>query len=113
MTIRFYFDEHMPRTVAAGIIQRGYDVVMAVDVGMEGKGDDTEHLAYAHENELVIVTFDRPFAGRTASRTNHKGLICFSENLRADVGGMIRLLVQFAEEHSPEDTFGQVFWLKP
>jgi predicted nuclease of predicted toxin-antitoxin system len=109
---RFYFDEHMPRAVAAGIIQQDYEVVMAVDVGMEGKDDDTEHLAYAHEHELVLVTFDRPFAGRTASLSNHNGLICLSENLRADIGGMIRVLVKFAEEHNPEDTVGQVFWLK-
>jgi len=29
----FYFDEHMRRIVADALIQRGYLVIMAVDVG--------------------------------------------------------------------------------
>jgi hypothetical protein len=112
MTIQFYFDEHMPRAVAEGVIHQGYDVMMAVDVNMEGKDDDTEHLSLANEHNLVMVTFDRPFAGRTMSRTDHAGLICLSETLRAGIGGMIRTLISFAEQHTPEDTRGQVFWLK-
>ena len=69
--IGFYFDEHMPRAVANALIQKGYHVVMAVDVGMEGKDDDTEHLPYATQSNLVILTFDHPFAGRTVSRSDH------------------------------------------
>jgi predicted nuclease of predicted toxin-antitoxin system len=60
----FYFDEHMNRAVADALIQRGYSVVMAVDVDMEGK-DDSEHLSYATAHNLVLVTFDHPFAHRT------------------------------------------------
>jgi len=65
--ISFYFDEHIARVVAEGLIAQGYQVTMAIDVGMEGKDDDTEHLALAAEKGLVMVTFDRPFAGRTMS----------------------------------------------
>jgi hypothetical protein len=113
MTLQFYFDEHMSRAVAEGVIQRGYEVVMAVDVNMEGKDDDSEHLKYADENGLIMVTFDRPFAGRTMSRSDHKGLICLSDSLRADIGGMIRVLTLFGEEHAPDNVTGQVFWLRP
>jgi hypothetical protein len=112
MTIRFYLDEHIRRAVAEGLEQRGCEAVMAVDAGMEGKDDDSEHLLYADEHGLVMVTFDRPFAGRTMARTDHAGLICISEKMRADVGGTIRLLIQFAEDHSPESASGRVFWLK-
>jgi hypothetical protein len=110
--IKFYFDEHISRSVEKGLTERGYQVVMAVDVGMESKDDDTDHLPYATEHQLVIVTCDRPFAGRTEKRTDHSGLICLSEKLRKDIGATIRILAQFAEKHTPDDTKGRVFWLK-
>jgi predicted nuclease of predicted toxin-antitoxin system len=110
--IRFYFDEHMARPVAEGLQGRGYEVIMAVDVAMQGKDDDTEHLVYAAEHALVIVTFDRPFAGRVMSRTDHAGLICLSEKLRNDIGTIIRLLSQFADRYTLETAQGNVFWLK-
>lgn len=112
MTLGFYFDEHMPRSVKEGLEKRDHEVVMAVDVAMVKKDDDTEHLPYATERKLVMVTFDRPFAGHTMSRTDHAGLICLSEKLRDDIGGMIRLLSEFAETHELPKTQGHVFWLK-
>lgn len=112
MQIQFYFDEHMSRTVAEGIIQHGIEVILAVDVDMIQKDDDTEHLQYATENSLVMVTFDRPFAGRTMQRSDHSGLICVSESLRSDVGGQVRVLSEFAASHTTEMVNGLVFWLK-
>jgi hypothetical protein len=85
---------------------------MAVDVGMEGKDDDTEHLVYATEHDLVMVTFDRPFAGRTMSRSDHVGLVCLAEDIRDNIGKMIDVLAEFAELYDPEKDAGQVFWLK-
>jgi predicted nuclease of predicted toxin-antitoxin system len=61
--ISFYFDEMMRRKAAEELIKRGIEVVMAVDVGMTEKDDLTEHLPYATEHEMVLVTFDRKFAG--------------------------------------------------
>ncbi|MDX1990783.1 MAG: DUF5615 family PIN-like protein [bacterium] len=111
MTIRFYFDEHMQRPVAKALIQKGIEVIRAVDVGMEAKDDDREHLPYATKNQLVLVTFDRPFAGRTMSRNDHAGLICLSEKIRNDIGEIIRALTEFAELYDMDDVKGQVFWL--
>jgi predicted nuclease of predicted toxin-antitoxin system len=108
----FYFDEHMDRNVAKALMNRGYTVIMAVDVGMEGKDDDTGHLPYATEHGLVMVTFDHPFTGRTLARTDHVGLICLAYELRRDVGKMIEVLAEFAELYDPENDEGQVFWLK-
>jgi hypothetical protein len=110
--VRFYLDEHVSRSIEKGLTQREYEVVMAVDVGMEGKDDDTDHLLYANENRLLMVTCDRPFTGRTEKRTDHSGLICLSQGLRNDIGAAIRALVDFAENHSMEDAAGRVFWLK-
>ena|SRR5258707_7695959 len=111
MTVGIFFDEHMSRDVAEGLHKRGFEVVMAADAGMRNKDDDSEILPYAAKHQLVVVTFDRPFAGRTMKRTDHAGLICPSEELRIDIGGLIRLLAEYAETHSPEDVKGQLFWL--
>ncbi|MBI1280831.1 MAG: hypothetical protein GC179_22090 [Anaerolineaceae bacterium] len=102
----------MPRSVAESLIKSGIEIILAVDVEMTQKDDDTEHLLYATENDLVMVTFDRPFAGRTMERSDHLGVICLSESLRNDIGGQIRVLSAFAASHSSETTNGQVFWLK-
>ncbi len=109
-TISFYFDEMMVRKAAEQLSQRGHTVVMANDVGMTEKDDDAEHLPYATANNLVVVTFDRPFAGRAMKRDNHTGLICLS-GPQDNIGGIVQALSQFAEEHETEDVQGQVFWL--
>lgn len=109
--LRYYFDEHMPHAVERGLIARGIEVLMAINLDMEGKDDDTEHLALATEKEAVTVTRDFPFAGRTAKRDDHAGLLCWT-GAQNDFGGMIHALAEFAEKHSPEDVKGQVFWIK-
>lgn len=48
-------------------------------------------------------------AGRTQSRSDHNGLICLSESLRTDIGGIIRLLTQFANDHTADEVIGRVF----
>lgn len=95
--VRFYFDEMMPRAPVQMLAQKSLEVVMANDVLMTGKVD-SEHLAYAAEHGLVVVTFDRPFAGRSASRTDHQGLICLSGS-QQDIGYIVRTLIKFAETY--------------
>lgn len=111
MKIGFYFDEHIRRAVAEGLIKRGYTVVMANDVDMTGKDDDSEHLPYALARQLVMVTLDKPFAGRTQLHTDHAGLICWTDQTQP-VGRMIALLGEFAEAYTPEEAAGKVFWRK-
>lgn len=84
---------------------------MAVDVGMTKKDDLGEHLVYAAQESRVMVTFDRPFAGKASTQTNHTGLICWT-GAQDDFGGLIRTLSEFAEAHNAEDVISRVFWLK-
>ena len=109
--IGFYFDEHMNRAVADALIKRGLTVVMAVDVDMMGRDDDSGHLPYASEHNLVMVTFDHPFAGRTMSRTDHPGLICLAYSVRENIGRIVEILIEFAELYDSDRDAGQVFWL--
>ena len=99
----------MSRKAAEQLVQGGHSVVMAQDVEMQGK-TDVEHLAYTNENKLVLVTFDCAFAGRTAQTEDHSGLICLSGSQDA-IGTIVRSLITFDENHTPEDSAGQVFWL--
>lgn len=109
--IKFYFDEMMSRPVAEGLAQRGHEVIMAIDSDMTGKDDDTEHLPFATENEAILVTLDRRFAGRAAQQPTHAGVICWTGS-QTDIGGMIRALHEFAENETLETATGRVFWLK-
>ncbi len=108
--IAFYFDEHMRRVVANALSSAGYPCVMAVDVGMAGKPDE-QHLAYATEKQMVMVTFDRPFAGITMRRTDFFALLCLQQDFREDVGGMIALLTEFAELFDENKDTGKVHWM--
>ena len=106
----FYFDEMMSRKASEQLIEKGYSVVLANDVGMTEK-PDPEHLAYATEHGMVLVTFDRPFAGKTIKTTDHHaGLICLSGS-QDDIGDIVRTLIEFAENHTLKQVAGQVFWL--
>lgn len=109
-TISFYFDEMLPRKAAEQLTAKGYKVVRAVDVEMTGKDDLNDHLPFAAQHGLVLVTFDRPFAGRASSQQDHAGLICLSCS-PDDIGGIVRSLTRFADEYSAEDAAGHVYWL--
>jgi predicted nuclease of predicted toxin-antitoxin system len=107
----FYFDEMMPRKVAAELVKGGHQVVMAVDAGMAEKDDLIDHLPYAAQRGAVLVTADRSFAGRAAKLANHSGVVCWTGSLD-NTGGIIKALIRFAEQHQAESTVGQVYWLK-
>lgn len=106
--ISFYFDEMMSRAVAKAMERQGYQVIMAADVDMLDKDDDTDHLPFAMEQGLVLVTMDFGFAGRTQKRMDHAGLLCWT-GVQNDYGGMIRALVEFAKNNTPETAKGRVF----
>jgi predicted nuclease of predicted toxin-antitoxin system len=111
MSVAYYFDEHLAMAVAKQLRKKGYQVVRSVEVNMTGADDDTGHLPYATQNQLVMVTFDREFAGRITKRTDFYGLVCLSEKYRRDYGKMIEVLEEFAQLFEPEKDTGIVYWL--
>jgi hypothetical protein len=48
----YYLDEHIHKAVAIALRKRGYHCVRAIEVGMEGADDDTEHLPYANATRI-------------------------------------------------------------
>jgi predicted nuclease of predicted toxin-antitoxin system len=107
----FYFDEHIPNSVVKSLRKKGYLCIRAVDVGMEGADDDSEHLPYATEHQLLMITLDHPFAKRTESRDVFFGLICIAYRKKQDIGWIVEELVIFAEIFDPTTDLAQVFWL--
>lgn len=108
--ISFYFDEMMKEDVAKALVENGVAVVMAKNIGMVQKKDE-EHLLYAHEHQLVLVTLDRKFAGLTSKRQDHSGLICWTPEFQ-DPGHMLSVFITFAKEYTTEQVAGNVYWLK-
>jgi hypothetical protein len=109
-TMRYYFDEMMPRSVANELIKLGIPTLMAVDMDMM-ESEDEAHLVRAVQEGCVLVTLDRPFAGRTAkSHVEYLGLICWTGR-SSDMGGMVSALTHFAQTYTFEQTANQVFWL--
>ncbi len=110
-SVGLYFDEHMSRKIAHALQSQGVTVVMAVDVGMEAKTDE-EHLIYATQQRLVMVTFDHPFAGRTRARTDFFGLFCLPYRYQEDIGDAITQLSEFAQLFDEDRDTGMVHYPK-
>lgn len=72
--VKFYTDEHVAFAVAAGLRQRGADVVTIVDVGMLGAAD-VDHLAFASREGRVLVTQDSDFLRLHSAGLPHAGIV--------------------------------------
>jgi predicted nuclease of predicted toxin-antitoxin system len=107
--IKYYFDEMMSGKVAKQLATYNIEVVVANDTGMTDKDDLAEHLPYATEKGLVLVTFDRKFAGLALVQGGHTGVVCLS-GPQNDVGYMIHTLIEIAEQYTLETIAGVVIW---
>lgn len=58
--IKFQFDEHIPRAVAAALRRRGADVVTSAEAALIG-APDADQLAHARATGRVLVTQDSDF----------------------------------------------------
>jgi predicted nuclease of predicted toxin-antitoxin system len=91
--ITFYTDAHIDKQVALQLRKQGIPVIRCQDVGMEDVSDE-EHLIYASENRLSVVTKDSDFRGLhfqwlSENRTHFGIFICL--NCQKDsVGKIVR-----------------------
>lgn len=60
MSLRFYTDSHIPEAVAKQLRSQGVDVIRCQDIGLDD-ATDIEHLEYAAQHGLAIVTKDSDF----------------------------------------------------
>ena len=56
----FYTDAHIHYSAVKQLREQGVDIVRCQDVGMDN-ASDSEHLSYATDRELIVVTCDKDF----------------------------------------------------
>ena len=90
-SIRFFFDQHIFGAVVNGLRQRGVDVLTAQEAGRCGV-PDPEQLAFATEDERVMVSFDVDFIALHQAGVEHSG-IAWCRATKYKIGELIQMLL--------------------
>lgn len=94
-----YCDESI---VADGLRRRGWTVHTARDEGRLGD-PDKEHLAFASENDCILVTFDDDFLTLVEnSNLDHAGII-YVQQAGRDIGDVVKTIDEHLESRSADD----------
>jgi predicted nuclease of predicted toxin-antitoxin system len=109
LTIRFHFDEHVPRAVARGLRRRGIDVSMPKDVELLS-ADDPLHIDFALQTERVIVTHDRDYLTWHASGGEHAG-IAYCHQQKYSIGELLNALLLLSDCYTAEEMHGRLEFL--
>ena len=89
--IRFYFDQHYPAPVTAGLRRRGIDVLTAQDANLCG-ASDPDQLAFATAQGRVLATFDSDFLALHQTGVSHAGIV-WCPATKYGIGPLIQMLV--------------------
>jgi len=101
MKLKFYTDTHIPKSVAVQLRKRGIVVVRCEDVGMAA-AKDAEHLAYATEQQCVLITHDDDFtridAEWRAINRPHGGIVYCLPHVQGPqgVGKIVTVCAEYA-----------------
>ncbi len=113
MSLAFYFDVQVNKTIADGLQARGIDVLRAQDDGQD-ETPDPLLLDRATELNRVLVTFDTDFLAEARRRQfasiDFPGIV-FSRQTQVEPGQWIEHLELMAVCINPEDALNQVFYL--
>lgn len=115
MKLAYYFDDNIATApVVAGLRVRNIAATTADQAGNRGK-TDIEHLVFAAESGLVIITADwGDFTDLhwawTADGRTHAGIILARQ--RTPIGQQINALARLHTERTAEEVRGQLLYLK-
>ncbi len=107
--IRFYFDQHIPISVAEGLQRRGADVLTAQEADRCGYTDE-EQIAFAQNEKRVIVTFDDDFLRIASTGIQHTG-IAFCAGTKYSIGELIHALMLLHSVLEPNDMHNHIEFL--
>jgi predicted nuclease of predicted toxin-antitoxin system len=97
-----YCDESIWVPVADGLRRRGWTVHIARDEDRLGD-PDTEHLAYAADNDWILVTFDDDFLSLVEnSDFDHAGII-YVQQAGRDIGDVVKAIDEHLESRDEDD----------
>jgi hypothetical protein len=106
--IAFYTDEHVGRSVAAGLRRRGVDVLTVPEAGTLG-ATDIDHLRFAAREGRVLFTQDDDFLRLHAQGMRHGGIVYAKQH--TPIGDIIRGLMLIYHVLSPADMHDHVEFL--
>jgi len=113
VSLRLYFDHHVPRAIAVGIRQQGIDVLTTEADGTADR-DDEFLLQRATELGRVVFTQDRDFLVLAAdwqqARREFPGMVS-AHQLRITIGAAIHDLALIASLMNPDDIRNRVEFL--
>ena len=113
--IRIYTDEHITTLLAPALRRRGYEAQSCVEANTLG-WDDEEHLNYAAERGMALLTSDAadfiPMARRWyASEHEHAGIIITPEFSRRQVGVLILWTLRLLDSLTADELRNVVYYL--
>ncbi|MEM7800453.1 MAG: DUF5615 family PIN-like protein [Chloroflexota bacterium] len=85
--IRFQTDEHIPAAVIAGLNRRHINVLSTLQAGLLGATDEMQ-LAFATQEERVLVTQDDDFLTLHSHGIKHAGIVFIQP--QQSIGYMVR-----------------------
>ena len=107
--IRFHLDENVDPDVARALRRYGIEVTTTIEAGLRTESD-TAQIAFALQEQRVIVTHDADFLRFASRSTDHPG-IAFCDKLARSLGDIIRGLILIYEVLTPEELAGRVEYL--
>ena len=115
MSLRLYFDHHVPRAIAVGVRQQGIDV-LTTDTDGTADRDDEFLLQRATDLGRVIFTQDRDFLALAAAwqhnRREFAGMV-YAHQMRITIGVVIQDVVLIASLMPPDKMRNRVGCLPP
>ena len=95
--LRFHLDENVARAVAVALRSQGFDVTTTHDAGLRSKPDDTQ-MAYAHEEQRVLVTRDKGFLQLCREEHPHSGVVYWPHGRSTKSSDMQALLIELLQQ---------------
>ena len=114
--IQIYTDEHITALLAPALRRRGYVAQSCVEVNTLG-WEDEEHLVYAAERGMALLTSDTsdfvPIAKRWyASQREHAGIIIAPEFSRRQVGTLLRWTLRLLDRLTADELGNAIVYLQ-
>jgi predicted nuclease of predicted toxin-antitoxin system len=114
--VRIYTDEHITVLLAPALRRRGYVAQSCVEADTLG-WDDEEHLVYAAERGLALMTSDAsdfiPILKRWyASKREHAGIIITPEFSRRQMGILLRWTLRLLDRLAADELYNNVVYLQ-
>jgi len=114
--IRIYTDEHITALLAPALRRRGYIAQSCVEANTLG-WEDEEHLVYAAERGMALLTSDAshfiPIAKRWyANKREHAGIIIAPELSRRQMGMLLRWTLRLLDRLTADELYNAVVYLQ-